>query len=86
MEKDIFLKFIIIEKILLVNIICYNLIFLYFEFVNVRIELDMFVVRENVDEVRSYFYFTSGVEFFNFVVGFWYVFVFCGYIFYLGVI
>lgn len=49
MEKDIFLKFIIIEKILLVNIICYNLIFLYFEFVNVRIELDMFVVRENVD-------------------------------------
>lgn len=53
MEKDIFFKFIIIEKILsvLVNIICYNLIFknLYFEFVNVRIELDMFVVRENVD-------------------------------------
>lgn len=54
MEKDISLKFTITEKILLVNIICYNPTLLHFEFANVRIESDMFAVRENVDQVRSY--------------------------------
>lgn len=44
MEKDISLKFTITEKILLVNIICYNPTLLHFEFANVRIESDMFAV------------------------------------------
>lgn len=90
MEKDISFKFTITEKILpvLVNIICYNptLKNLHFEFANVRIESDMFAVRENVDEVRSYLHFTSGVEFLNLVVGLWHVFALCGHTLHPGVI
>lgn len=86
MEKDISLKFTITEKILLVNIICYNPTLLHFEFANVRIESDMFAVRENVDQVRSYLHFTSGVEFLNLFVGLWHVFALCGHTLHPGVI